>query len=259
MKKALKHDGRSLPANAETTEVLEPRDRSLDLPSSLVASKWTAVLCLVFFLTIAPVWSDHFDPLFGEFLGESIVIVGLVTDESFGNFIGQHEFKELLNERALMRVRRCSIDGNRKTARVDHNHDFHAFPGLCASDSVAATSGFSERSIDEALVDLEAMTGLYASPSVAHDVLKYACFNPLLEPPVNRALATELRWKILPLRTIVQDPEDSLDDLTFVNWWTTTTRITRRIRNPFTKPIELFFRECQQTSAYESHADKVLG
>ena len=51
---------------------------------------------------------------------------------------------------------------------------------------------------------------------VAHDLLKQALIDPLLEPTMDRALAAKLRRQIFPLGPVVENPEDALDSLVFV-------------------------------------------
>jgi hypothetical protein len=65
--------------------------------------------------------------------------------------------------------------------------------------------------------------------------------NPSLKPVVHRALAAQLRWKVLPLRSVVQHPEDAVKNQALVDLRAASQRIARRIWYPSYKKIDHFF------------------
>lgn len=67
------------PAGDESAEVVHPGKEPLDLPSSLVAPQWAAVLRLA---APAAIRRNQFDAVFlFEFFVEPIGVVGFVADE----------------------------------------------------------------------------------------------------------------------------------------------------------------------------------
>ena len=65
-------------------------------------------------------------------------------------------------------------------------------------------------------------------------------FDPLAKPPMHRALAAILAGQVLPFRPIVQNPEDTFDDLAFFGWRTASLGTSLGGRYFLTKPIQLF-------------------
>lgn len=68
------------PPDDETSEVVEPGEESLDLPTSFVSTERSSILCAA--NTVPPIRCDHFGPiLVREFVIERVAIVGFVPDE----------------------------------------------------------------------------------------------------------------------------------------------------------------------------------
>jgi len=259
MQHTFEHDGRFFPADAQAPVVLQPTDGAFNDPTSFVSSQRAAVLCFAVGLAIAAMGSDQFNPIRSQSLIERIAVIRLVTDDPFGPSIGEHEVEQLLHELAFMWVGRTGIDRDGQALRVDQHHDFHAFSCLRAADAIAAASGFGERAIDETLVEFVAVAFLNARAGVAHERFEDIVLDPTFEPSMHGALAAESSWQVLPFGTVVENPEDALDDLAFVGRWPATARVAWRVGNPFTNPVKLFVHEYQHESIYARPTGKVLG
>jgi hypothetical protein len=69
-----------------------------------------------------------------------------------------------------------------------------------------------------------------------------------------------LPWEILPLRAVVQNPKNAMNGLSLVLCGSTARWVTRRVRNPFAEPAELFIRECKHVmDKRRSQPDKGFG
>ena len=60
MNKALEKERGFLPSNTKTTEVLQPGNGALHLPTPAVTTQWACILCDILRPAIAPMGSDHF-------------------------------------------------------------------------------------------------------------------------------------------------------------------------------------------------------
>lgn len=151
MQESLEETSRLLPADAESAVVLEPRDGAFDGPSAAVAAE-VSVLREILGASVRPVRRDQVRALAGELIVQRVAVVRLVADDAAGRHAGEHELKEALHQRALVRRGRGPVDRHRQPAGVDEHHDFHALSGLGDADPIPAALGFAERRVDEALL-----------------------------------------------------------------------------------------------------------
>ncbi len=112
------------PSRDEPSEVVHPGEESFDLPAFFVAAELPPILR---FSSVAAVWGDHLDAVFVlELLVEFVGVVGLVSDQSSGEFVEKASGKNLLNKLAL--GRRSALDryGERKTVASGESDDLRA-------------------------------------------------------------------------------------------------------------------------------------
>ena len=112
------------PSRDEPAEVVHPGEEPFDLPSLLVASKLAPVLRLP---SVATIWSDHLDPVFVlEPPVELVRVVGLVPDQSSGQFIEKAGGKDFFDKVAFRRRSARDRYGERKTVISGDSDDLRA-------------------------------------------------------------------------------------------------------------------------------------
>ena len=236
--------------------MLQPCNGSLYPPAAPIPTKRTTVLGLVFRSPIGTMKSDHFNAMFRDGRVERIAVVGLVADDSRGRLIWKHEIEHLLNTVAFVTISRSGINGYRQASGIDQDHYFQTFTDLGDADAVATSFGLGEGSIDEALIEPIATALLNAATGVSHNVLEDAVFDPLLEPSMNSALRSESSRQILPLGTVIENPEDPGNDAAFVGRRSTSERTPACIGNAFADPIELFVCEGQHGRRHSNRSTR---
>jgi hypothetical protein len=87
MDKALKHQGRFLPAHAESAAVLQPSDGSLHRSAALVSAQFAAILSFVFWLPVGAMRRNHLHLHGGEFLVQGIRVIGFVANQFLGKVV----------------------------------------------------------------------------------------------------------------------------------------------------------------------------
>lgn len=117
-------------ANNQPPEVLQPREKTFDLPSSPVTAKRSAVLRLGSFPP-PPVRGDHLGtPVLAQPLIKAVAVVRLVPDQAGGHFVGESGVESPLDKRHFMRRSAGHVHGDRKTRSVCHCHDLAALAPL---------------------------------------------------------------------------------------------------------------------------------
>ena len=245
MKKALESQSGFFPADAEPAIVLQPGDGAFDSPAPLVSAQRSSVLSDG---TVGPIRRDHFNALDGQLRVELVAVVGFIANDALGSFGAEHEAEEFLDEAAFVGIGRRGAHGQRQSARIDQNHDFNALSGLGAADPVAATLGFGEGPIDKALVESEAPVLLDEGSHRAHEFFEDPRFDPAQKPPVDAALGAVSLRQILPLRAVVEHPEDARQGLPFVRRRSPAFRTRLMVRNKCFENIELRFAKCQHAT-----------
>ena len=113
-----------LPSGDESPEVVHPGEEPFYLPSLLVATKLSPVLC---FAAVAAVRGDHLDAVFVfELLVELVGVVSLVSDQSNGQFVEKASGKNFLNKLALGRRSARDRYGERKTVASGDSDDLRS-------------------------------------------------------------------------------------------------------------------------------------
>ncbi len=116
-------------AHGDSTEVLQPCEEPLNLPSSLIAPQRSAILRRCF-LTIRLVRRDQLDALLFEFCIKRVRVVSLIADQSLRSFSGKNLSESCLDKGDFMRRSRRRVDGERKTRAVCHRHELRTFAPL---------------------------------------------------------------------------------------------------------------------------------
>ena len=112
----------------KAAEVLQPSKKSFHFPATTITTQCPPILSLA---PITPVGGDHFNaPILFQLGIEFITVVGFVTDESFGQFVGKAPVQGRFDQRHLMRRRACHVYGERNTSSVCHCHDLGALAAL---------------------------------------------------------------------------------------------------------------------------------
>ena len=237
MKKTLEGELGFFPADAESAVVLEPGDGSFHRPAATVAAQRTTILSLG---AIASVGSDHFDTFGGKSSIQRIAVIGFISNDSRRSFFGKHEAEKFLDESALMGRSRASADGYREPLGIHKNHNFDSLSGLGAADAIATTLGFGEGSINEAFVEAKASLFLNKATEGAQYFFKNAILNPTSEPAVNTAFGAERFRQVFPFCSIVENPEDSGQGISFGNGRPTAFGTGLKIGNEFAEHVQLF-------------------
>src|ERR1051326_738756 len=116
-------------AHRNPTEILKPREQSLNLPSSLVTPQHSSILRSGL-LSVRLVRRNHLDTLLGQFFIQWIGVISLVAYEPLRPLIGKNLGESCLNKGDFMRASRRRVDGERKTIAVCHRHELHTFAPL---------------------------------------------------------------------------------------------------------------------------------
>ena len=99
MKKPLESALGFFPADAQAPVVLELGDRAFNGPTPAVSAQGATVLGLG---AVGAVGRDHFDAMGGQFGIQGIAVISLVTNDSRGFLLGEHEAEEFLDESAFV-------------------------------------------------------------------------------------------------------------------------------------------------------------
>ena len=219
MDKALKHSRGFLPADAQAAVVLQPSYGALNGPTALVSAQPAAILGLVLWFASGSVRRDEFDAAVAQRGVEFVRIIGFIADEPLRVVHRQHEVKEWLHQRALVGAGAAGIHGDGQAPGIHHDHEFDTLACLGATDAVAAAFGLGEAAVNVAFVEFEATTLLDQCAEGIEQCFKGAVANPALETPMHCALGAEFGGQILPLRAVVQNPEDAANGPAFVSAW----------------------------------------
>jgi len=121
-----------LPANHELAKVMQPGKELFHLPSSALSTKRTTILGMR--AALCSVQSDQFYPAASQGPLKSITVVSSVSHESFRT-IGRKTFPDSLRYKGdfVWRSTGC-VDGDRKTMRVSHCHEFRPLPTASFAD-----------------------------------------------------------------------------------------------------------------------------
>jgi len=120
----------------QSSKVLEPTDRPLNLPSSSISPKSTTVL-FGGANTPTAMRANQFDVSLGQPITQLVAVGGFVVDKLVGNVICVGLIEQLLDEIDLCAVGRFYIDGERQTVAIGEDHDLGTLATFGLSDEVA--------------------------------------------------------------------------------------------------------------------------
>lgn len=84
---------------------------------------------------------------------------------------------------------------------------------------------------------------LHDASCLPYDPLEHAVLDPSKEPTMDGALAAEPDGQIVPLGSVVENPEDALKHVSFVGRRSPAQGAGGMVGDPFTKPVNLLIRE----------------
>ena len=88
--------------------------------------------------------------------------------------------------------------------------------GTSAADPISSAFGLRKSSVNKTLVNLEPIALLDQGARFSHKYLEDTSLRPLTKPAVNSALGAKFRRQVLPLCSVIQNPEDALDNLPLI-------------------------------------------
>ena len=116
-----------LVANNKAPEVLQPSKQTFDLPTTFVASQYSAILAGRF-AAVASMRGNHLQAPFGlQSLVQPIRVIGLVTDQTLGQFFQETGVQGSIDQGHFVRTSPGGINGDRKTFSVRKAHNFGTF------------------------------------------------------------------------------------------------------------------------------------
>lgn len=133
----------------QSTEVLEPADRSLDFPTSSVTTETSAVLRRRL-LAIAPVRADEFYALASQSFAQGIAVGGEVVDQPLRPPTNDALRQQRLNQRHLVRTSAGDGRSQREAATVGEHHDLGSLAAFGLADQFAPF--FAEENVPSANV-----------------------------------------------------------------------------------------------------------
>jgi len=110
-----------LVARDEAPKVRQPREESLHVPATAVATQGTPVLGLAF--AVGVMRRDHLHAKLSQLGVEWIAVVGAISDETRGQRFHESGSEGVLDEPDLMALTTANPDGDRKAIAVCHCHD----------------------------------------------------------------------------------------------------------------------------------------
>ncbi len=122
--------------NQNSTKILQPCKKALDLPASFVAAKFSSVLRSLA-LSIRFMRRNQLGFKRGEAFIKRIRIISLIANQSNRSHVGKTRKQCLLDKSDFMRRSTFRVDGERKTRAICHCHEFRTFPPLGFSHSEA--------------------------------------------------------------------------------------------------------------------------
>lgn len=122
-----------LPADVESTEVLQPGEETLNEPTASIASQPTTIW---FLSSISSSRSHEADAAFtGERLPQRAAVVSPVADQRLGDFVEEAGLEGLVDKSSFMSLTTFNPNGDRKTMTVRDRHDLGSFPSAATSNA----------------------------------------------------------------------------------------------------------------------------
>lgn len=124
----------TLIANDQSTEIEQPADRALDLPSPPVASERSSVLSRGSFAS-SPVGTDQFNAPLGQSLSQGIAVGGSVINQALGALAQNALLQERFNQLDFRRAGAGDVDAQGCAAAIDQEHDLCPFAAFGLTDA----------------------------------------------------------------------------------------------------------------------------
>jgi len=119
----------------QASEILKPGKEPFNLPSSLIWSQLSAILCFFLFST-PPVRCNHFYTAFiHQLFIKGIAVICLISNQLFRCIRSKAVVNGLLNQLHFMGRSAFHTSGDRKTRSVCDCHDLGAFATFCLANS----------------------------------------------------------------------------------------------------------------------------
>ncbi len=122
-------------ARRDAAEVLQPRVKTFDFPAAAVSAQRPAVLRRGLH-AIRLVRCDHLDALCRELTVKRVGVIRAVAYEPSWLRTSETRRKSVSDKGDFMRRSTRRVDGERKTMKVCHHHEFRAFAPLSRTNSV---------------------------------------------------------------------------------------------------------------------------
>ena len=119
----------------QTPIILKPCKQAFHLPSSLISTKFSAVLSFGLF-PIFPMWRNQLNSTIIQKLSiKLITVICFVADKLIRCIFCKAAVNGIFNKLHLVRRSAFNVSGDRKTRSVCDCHDLGAFATLCLADS----------------------------------------------------------------------------------------------------------------------------
>jgi len=133
-----------IPADNKTSEISQPRKRSLNLIPSFITPHLTSIVIFLP-LVIAPVRTNQIDTPASQTLTKRVTIIALISNQTFGIFtrsasaFARHSniVQRFFEQRNFARGRRVQVVSQRNTLAVDHHHPLRSLAAFGLSDALA--------------------------------------------------------------------------------------------------------------------------
>ena len=214
------------------------RARTLHHPAPTIPPQRPTVLRAILRPATAPVRRNQLHPSRRKRPVQRIALPGLVAHQPLRNLPCQHEIEPPLCQSRLMRPGRTALHRNRQSPGVHGNEDLHPLAHLRAPDPVASTTCRTERRIRKAFVQPILSALLHQLPGLLQQPFEYTLPHQPLEEPVHGAFGAELSRQILPLGSVVQQPEDARQCLVLVGSGAAALGVPASIGNTCAEPIQ---------------------
>lgn len=123
-------------ADNDAFEGVQPSDGAFDLPSSPVASEFSAVLRLRSNTPFA-MRADQIDAAIGESLTEQVAVGGAVVDQPTRNIRREGRIQQRLDQVNFSMVGRFDVDRQRQPLAVGEDHDLRPFASAGGANAIA--------------------------------------------------------------------------------------------------------------------------
>jgi hypothetical protein len=126
--------GLVLPASGDASELLEPSEESLDLPTPLVTAQRPSILPAL--MAVAALGGDQLDvTLVAQAVCQLLAVEGLVSDQLRREVFDERFVEGLVDQSDVVSRPISDSNGERKTSAVCKRHDLRRIAGTAAPDA----------------------------------------------------------------------------------------------------------------------------